>query len=94
MHPVIKIFKESASQVLRLVPPQVGNQSQWFQDDQFCRLVRYNLLVYLKRSLSNVDFQMKKVKFYDENTRAKGGSLIYWPGRASPFFRDTRAHSW
>ena len=36
MHPVIKIFKESASQVLRLVPPQVGNQSQWSQDHRIC----------------------------------------------------------
>ena len=87
-------FQKSASQVLRLVPPQVGNQSQWFQDHRFCRLVRYNLLVYLKRSWSNVDFQMKKVKCYDENTRAKGGSMICWIGPASPFYRDTWAHSW
>ena len=33
-----------------------------------CRLVGYNLLIY-KKSLSNVDFQVKKVKFDNENTK-------------------------
>ena len=47
-----------------------------------CRLVGYNLLIY-KKSWSNVDFKVKKMKFVNENTRlwcnlntggAKGGS--------------------
>ena len=87
-------FQKSASQVLRLVPPQVGNQSHGFQDHRFCRLVRYNLLIYLNRSWSNVDFQMKKLK----KMRTQGPRAGHWSaglvGHQSPFFGNTLAHSW